>query len=228
MPWVRLDDTFAEHPKLRDAGPLGLALQVAALCYCNRYLTDGHVSRAAARTLLDFGALGIAPDVVVGELVAHGVWHDAENGCGKGCGQPRPGGFLIHDYAEFQPSKETVEQKRREDAERKRKGRLNREARPNGLHADSDGNPPVPSRPVTTPLTPREAGGIEHSGQHPNCRRCGTSRRSNDATKSPTEAQYERTARRINGKACPTCLDSYVVEPEVGRAMPCPDCQVVG
>ena len=31
MPWVRLDDHFDEHPKLAEAGPLGLALWVAGM-----------------------------------------------------------------------------------------------------------------------------------------------------------------------------------------------------
>src|SRR4029453_3116326 len=41
MSWVRLDDQYPDHPKVRALGPLGLALQTAAICYCGRYLTDG-------------------------------------------------------------------------------------------------------------------------------------------------------------------------------------------
>jgi hypothetical protein len=55
--WVKLDDQFCDHPKLSAAGPLGIAMQVAALCYCNRFLTDGFVPKFAARKLLDFDGL---------------------------------------------------------------------------------------------------------------------------------------------------------------------------
>ncbi len=54
MPWVRIDEKFARHPKVMRAGPLGIAMQVSALCYCNEHLTDGFVPRAVARTLLDW------------------------------------------------------------------------------------------------------------------------------------------------------------------------------
>mgnify|MGYP001593683904 CR=1 FL=1 len=111
MPWVRLDDDFAQHPKVVRAGPLGLALHVAALCYCNRYLTDGHVPLPVAKTLLDFSGLGMKMwegdivgggqdatwELVVEDLVAAGLWG------------PINGGWEIHDYLDYQPSKTHVE-----------------------------------------------------------------------------------------------------------------------
>ena len=57
MTWVRLDDGFAQHPKLLSVGALGVAMQVAALCYCNRYLTDGFVPAAAVENLLNLDAI---------------------------------------------------------------------------------------------------------------------------------------------------------------------------
>ena len=41
MAWIKLDDGFADHPKLLAAGPLALVLQIRAFCYCSRHLTDG-------------------------------------------------------------------------------------------------------------------------------------------------------------------------------------------
>jgi hypothetical protein len=51
--WVRLDDQFADHPKVTTAGPLAGWLYVCGLLYAARYLTDGfiptaHVARLAA------------------------------------------------------------------------------------------------------------------------------------------------------------------------------------
>lgn len=105
MSWVKLDDQFPQHPKLVEAGPLGLSLFVAGLCYCSRYLTDGFIPRQAVGTLLDFS--GIWSDLVssMGEanakqiasvLVGVGLWDASENG------------YLVHDYLAYNPSKEQV------------------------------------------------------------------------------------------------------------------------
>ena len=118
MPWVKLDDHFDEHPKVARIGPLGIALQVAGLCYCNRNLTDGFIPRAVARTLLDWqteqdGVLwtlartsGMQGDDVTAQwvidlLVDAGVWEEAD------------GGYRVHDYADYQPTKEAIDIERR-------------------------------------------------------------------------------------------------------------------
>ena len=103
MTWVRLDDRFDEHPKVVRAGPLGLAMHVAALCYCNRNLTDGFIPLSTARRLLDLDgsdqkaskSLANWYDIAT-RLVAVGLWEVAD------------GGWKIHDYLDFQPSKEQV------------------------------------------------------------------------------------------------------------------------
>ena len=121
MTWVRIDDSFSEHTKVASAGPLALALQVAALCYCNRQLTDGFVPRAKARTLLDwecvdangqaftialssgtdadrpFGVgLDVTAELVIDKLVEVGMWEKV------------PGGYSVHDYLHYNPSREQV------------------------------------------------------------------------------------------------------------------------
>lgn len=118
MAWVRIDDSFASHPKVVAAGPLAMAMQVAALCYCNRELTDGFVPRAVARTLLDWqieredgrlfdvgvtcGMQGddVSCSWVIDVLVEAGMWEVVD------------GGYLIHDYLEYQPSRAQVESER--------------------------------------------------------------------------------------------------------------------
>lgn len=89
-------------------------MQVAALCYSNRELTDGFVPRAIARRLLDWSAedeagrrwrisrvSGMSGDDVdaewvIGLLLDAGMWHETA------------GGYRIHDYDEYQPSKADV------------------------------------------------------------------------------------------------------------------------
>src|SRR4029077_17162310 len=106
MTWVRLDEQTAQHPKLQAAGPLGLAMQVAALCYCNLYLTDGFGPRAAAATLLRFDNIDLLDDsgqatrmswqYVADILVDAGVWERVN------------GGWAIHDFPDYQPTREQV------------------------------------------------------------------------------------------------------------------------
>lgn len=118
MPWVKLDVDFAWHPKILRAGPLGLAMQVAALCYCNKYLTDGFIPREVVPTLLNLQGLGMRIwqgeligggeearwELIVADLIEAGIWEEVE------------GGYRIHDYLDYQPSKAEVlaerEQKR--------------------------------------------------------------------------------------------------------------------
>lgn len=102
MAWVKLDDGFAEHPKIEEAGPLAGFLHVAALCYCNRQLTDGFVPENKV------GRLASIPSVKrhVAALVSVGLWHQVD------------GGYQIHDYLDFQPSRAKVEQEREEARKR--------------------------------------------------------------------------------------------------------------
>lgn len=113
MTWVKIDDGFAQHPKVVEAGPLAMAMQVAALGYCNRELTDGFVPRSIARTLIDCDPeCGISVDAnwVINRLVVCEIWEVVE------------GGYRIHDYLEYQPSKEEVLALRETRADAGRRG----------------------------------------------------------------------------------------------------------
>jgi hypothetical protein len=130
MPWVKIDDKFPETPKVIEAGPFGMALQVAGLCYCNRNLTDGFIPYDAAHRLLSWDFPGkkdeygqrvytcgwccgmVAEDIdsefVIGLLLRSGMWEQVD------------GGYTIHDYLDYQPSKEEVlaERERKREAGR--------------------------------------------------------------------------------------------------------------
>lgn len=125
MTWVKLDDHFDENPKIAQVGPLGLALWVTGLAYCNRNLTDGFIPTAIALRMLsleyddpderpttillggvrdrgDDGQIGCVPEgyTVSNQLVKAGLWEDV------------PGGFQIHDFAHYQPTRAQVEAER--------------------------------------------------------------------------------------------------------------------
>jgi hypothetical protein len=93
MPWVKLDDDFSDHRKIMAVGPLAAWMHVCALCYCARLLTDGFIPAAQVRKLADVDdAMSLAE-----LLVREGLWERVE------------GGYRIHDYLEYNPSKEQVE-----------------------------------------------------------------------------------------------------------------------
>lgn len=131
MAWVRLDDSFSEHPKLARAGPLGMAMQIAALCYANRNLTDGFVPRAVAPLLLNFDGLYIAfpesglPEGQEGPLAVS--WQAvAESLVRAGLWEEENGGYRIHDYLKYQPSRESVMRAREGSAKRAKEFRQRR------------------------------------------------------------------------------------------------------
>ena len=127
MTYVRVDDHFTEHPKVLDVGPLAEALWLRGLLYASRNLTDGFVPVGFLRRMADMDALGQAQ-----ALVQAGLWHESD------------GGYRIHDYGEWQRSKEEVVAISQVRAEAGRKGGLQR--------ASNQANPKhVASKPRSKP-----------------------------------------------------------------------------
>lgn len=117
MVWIKVDDHYDEHPKFARAGPLGVALWLAGMAYCNRNLTDGHVPWAVARNLVSWLYLdetgptqiyvgnpdsvheegAVTSPYVIELLISSGLWTEVT------------GGYHVHDYEHYQPTREQVE-----------------------------------------------------------------------------------------------------------------------
>ena len=104
MPWVNLDDQFPDHPKVAGLSDAAFRLHIAAICYCNRYLTDGVIDRKEVRKLVRRYS-----KKTVDELVSGGHWYD-HNGLGV---------YELHDFLQWNRSREEV----REQQERLHKVR---------------------------------------------------------------------------------------------------------
>ncbi len=108
LSWIRLDDHFAEHPKIKEIGPLGLVLQVRALCYCSRYLTDGFLPDTVLKSLLtefaDWNGV-VGGNDWPAKMVKAGLWKSAQK---KGIS-----GWIIHDYLDYNPSKSLIGKRRK-------------------------------------------------------------------------------------------------------------------
>ena len=103
--WTKIDDGFPDHPKIVKVGPLGLALQIRAFCYCGRFLTDGFLPAEVIQSLViglgdpaehPAGRLDPAGPGWTAIMMKVGLWEKVE------------GGFLVHDYLEYNPSRAEV------------------------------------------------------------------------------------------------------------------------
>lgn len=159
MAWVKLDDQFARHPKVLRAGPLASWLHVCALTYCAQYATDGFVPHVAVNGLADFSGIKMPPFKghrgrtvntpegldFVGELIDAGMWEEVEDG------------YRLHDYLDYNPSREQVEKERVEARARMNKVRSSPELPPNDPNGSDEVHlprtpSPTPNRPET--ITP--------------------------------------------------------------------------
>ena len=104
MAWVKLDDQFPDHPKIIAAGGEAAWLYVAGLCYCSAKLTDGMIPSAMISRLTDRRNAPKLAD----KLVEVGLWEHAD------------GGYMVHDYGDYQPLASLVRARRESETEAKR------------------------------------------------------------------------------------------------------------
>jgi hypothetical protein len=142
MPWIKVDDQIAHHPKFMAAGAVASWLWVCGQSYCARYLTDGFVPESALPTLGNV----TNPKAHAQTLVRVGLWDRAE------------GGYRVHDYLQFQPSRADVEERRRQRANAGRKGGLRSgHTRSRGARETSSASFAAPGSPASSASTAPEA-----------------------------------------------------------------------
>lgn len=103
MTWVRIDDSFPNHPKIIGLSDGAFRLYITALCYSNAYLTDGIVPQKTIKKLSNFRHISA--------LIEANLWEK--------CGDD----IIILGYEEYQFTKEKVEIERKKAAERMSKSR---------------------------------------------------------------------------------------------------------
>ena len=138
MAWAKLDDGMPTHPKVMAAGPMAFALDVAAICYSNKHLTDGFIATHALPAVLPGMS---APKRHADKLVEVGRWDQVD------------GGWKIHDFHDFQPTADHQREVSRKRAEAGSKGGRSSTSK---TEATSKQNAsvllkPGPARPVPSP-----------------------------------------------------------------------------
>jgi hypothetical protein len=123
--WFKMDNAFTEHEKFLRAGPHAGYLNIAAIAWANRNLTDGFIPEKQVERLVAWtgcaeqsGSVGdyaelwrdVSAEMLTARLLAVGLWEEVK------------GGYLVHDYLEWQRSAEEITELSAERAEAGRKG----------------------------------------------------------------------------------------------------------
>jgi hypothetical protein len=114
MPWVKLDDRFPSHRKIALLSDRAFRLHVSAMCWCAENLTDGRIGdRELGLVTRVRGVKATAK-----QLEDAGLWDRTEDG------------WEIHDYLDYNPSREQVLIERKRNAERQERFRRRRNGKP--------------------------------------------------------------------------------------------------
>jgi hypothetical protein len=121
MAWVRFDDQYPIHRKVAGLSDTAFRLHSAAIFWCARNGTDGFVPE---EDLDQVCAQVRAPARFASECVKRGTWHLAAHACtSENCPEPRDeSGWVIHDYLEYQPTKDEAETARKKQQQEKSTG----------------------------------------------------------------------------------------------------------
>lgn len=102
MPFLNIDDNFADHPKIDNLSDGAFRLHVAGLLYAAKQMTDGYIPATRVPRLIRTYRPKLLAEVMAGRL-----W------------LPADAGYTIHDYLDWNRSREQIEA----DRERIRKAR---------------------------------------------------------------------------------------------------------
>lgn len=169
MPWFRMDDDFADHPKVVDLDLASVGLWSLAGAYCSHYLTDGAITVSSLRRIAPHITLTTKKKLAA-KLVERGLWETTEDG------------WQIHDFNDYNPYAEAEKEKRRKRSIAGRKGGIEsgktRRAEANyeanaspfaSSNSEANGKQntnPVPSRPDPSPCSTSSSSSLSQS-EHP-------------------------------------------------------------
>lgn len=94
--WVKLDDRFTDNAKIARLSDKAFRVYVHGLCYSAGALTDGLIPWSKAKSW--------ASVKTIGEMLAADLWREVKLG------------YQIHDYLEYQQSREQIDAKRKQTA----------------------------------------------------------------------------------------------------------------
>lgn len=94
MAWIRLSDDYTDHPKFDNLSDGAFRLWHQGMGFCRRFQTDGHVPSGSLRKLKAFTPKRMTELLTPWKPGEGPLWHEAGDG------------IAVHDYLEWNPSKE--------------------------------------------------------------------------------------------------------------------------
>jgi len=129
--WSKIDDKLHENAKARRAGPRAMGVWVMALSWSGDVGSDGFIP---GRVLTRWGTVKDA-----NRLVAAGLWTPVDNGVRNGVTDHGESGYLMNDWAEYNPTHDKVEADRKATRERVARWRAgNKAAGRDSDHGEGD------------------------------------------------------------------------------------------
>lgn len=113
MPYLNMDDNYPDNPKVSALSNAAYRLHGSAMFYAAKWLLDGYLAPTQIRDRKGYSPAALR------ELVDAVLVHQPGEGCGtKTCPPGIEGHYLLHDYWEWNKSRDWWEKKRAADAER--------------------------------------------------------------------------------------------------------------
>lgn len=223
--WVRFDDQYPIHRKVAPLDDATFRLACEAVFWCSRNMTDGRIAVDEFRSISRRATKSRAFS-----LISRGIWHESGFLCASEfCPPSGPDGWVIHDFLEYQWSKERQVAERDKAAKRQQtwRDRHRDDAVSNGVsngvtNAVTNGAPtrPVPKGRGGTgndqgdssvtrarPEPPRKCEEHINTDDAPPCGRCADLRRRHDSWQL-AEATRRREApkcERHRGQPASNC-----------------------
>ena len=137
MSWVQLDDHFDDDTDLLALSTGAVCLYICMMSWVGRHLTDGKIPQEIAKNLKGFSKKSIA------ELTSlESPWIERIDGF-----------FVIRNYLKYNPSKEEIELKKADTAERVRRFRESRKRVTDSVTEDVTKRVQNTSSPTPTPIS---------------------------------------------------------------------------
>ncbi|MEV4041503.1 hypothetical protein [Streptomyces sp. NPDC049744] len=114
MPWVKLEDRFPSHRKVALLSDRAFRLHVSAICWSAENLTDGRIGDRELPHVAHIRGI----KATAKQLEEAGLWDRVDDG------------WLIHDYLDYNPSREQVVADRKKNAERQERFRKRKNGKP--------------------------------------------------------------------------------------------------
>lgn len=143
MAWSRIEDTVPHHRKFATIGSEASWMYVCGLVHCNSQRSDGFI---AARSVQSLGIFRRASESAR-RLVKAGLW------------EPVPGGYQIHDFLDYNPTRaEALHQEAVIREQRRQAGLASGRSRRASIERNANGaveHPlnPIPSHPIPSQIS---------------------------------------------------------------------------